>query len=304
MPAPLVSVLVTSYNRERFIAASIESVLAQAYGDFELLVTDNCSTDATVEIARGYERRDPRVRVVVNERNLGQFGNRNRAASLACGTLLKYHDSDDVMYPHCLAVMVPPMLDCPEAAFGLSTGHDWFGGPCPMLVTPRQAFEREFLGGGMFNAGPSGAIFRADAFRALGGWVDRGAPSDYLFWLRACARVPVLLLPADLFWYRVHAGQEFQSAGVAMQYAETVRDTWAALGDADCPLPADERVRARRNVIATLVKLTWRDVRARRYGVARARLAAGPSFGDWLRYGGWPQRDVWAGTPASDGAKA
>jgi glycosyltransferase involved in cell wall biosynthesis len=304
MAAAVVSILVTSYNRERFIAESIESVLAQSYGDFELLVTDNCSTDGTAEIARGYERRDPRVRVIVNERNLGQFGNRNRAATLARGTFLKYHDSDDVMYPHCLAVMVPPMLACPEAAFGLSTGHDWFGGPCPMLVTPRQAFEREFLGLGMFNAGPAGAIFRTEAFHALGGWIDRGAPSDYLFWLHACARVSVVLLPADLFWYRVHPDQEFQSAGVALQYAETIRDTWAALGDEVCPLPAGERERARRNVIAKQVKLLWRDLRARRFALARARLAAGPPPGDWLRYAGWPRRDAWAGTPAGASVKA
>jgi len=302
--APAVSVLVTSYNRERFIAESIESVLAQSYGNFELLVTDNCSTDNTVDIARSYERRDARVRVVVNERNLGQFGNRNRAASIARGTFLKYHDSDDVMYPHCLAAMVPPMEACPSAAFGLSTGRDWFGGPCPMFVTPRQAFEREFLGMGMFNAGPAGAIFRADAFRALGGWIDRGAPSDYLFWLRACARVSVLLLPGDLFYYRVHAGQEFQSQGVALQYAETIRDTWAALAGDDCPLPADERARARRNVIASQLKLTWRDLRARRFGVARARFAAGPSLADWLRYAGRPRRDLWAGTPNTASVEA
>ena len=81
MNRPAVSVLMTAYNRENYIAESIDSVLAQRFGDFELIITDNQSTDGTVEIARRYERLDPRVRVVVNERNLGQFGNRNRAAS-------------------------------------------------------------------------------------------------------------------------------------------------------------------------------------------------------------------------------
>src|SRR6185295_16371722 len=197
MSAPLVSVLLTAYNRERYIAPSIESVLAQTFGDFELLIVDDCSTDGSLGIARSYEKRDRRVRVVVNERNLGQFGNRNRAMELARGSLLKYHDSDDVMYSHCLAAMVPPLLAYPQAAFGLSTGKDWPGGPCPMLLTPRLSYQREFLGSGMFSAGPSGALFRAEALRALGGFVDLGTPSDFLFWLHACARVPVLLLPAD-----------------------------------------------------------------------------------------------------------
>ena len=300
MDAPIVSVLMTSYNRERYVAASIESVLAQTFGDFELLITDNCSTDGTVEIARGYERLDRRIRIVVNERNLGQFGNRNRAATLARGPLLKYHDSDDVLYPHCLSVMAPAMQAYPEAAFGLSTGRYWFGGPCPMLMTPRRSFQREFLGSGMFNAGPGGAIFRTDAFRALGGFLDQGAPSDYLFWLRACARVPVLLLPADLFWYRVHADQEFQSASVARQYAATIADTWAALGDPACPLPPGEREQARRNVMASHAKLLWRDMRAGQFAIARHRLAAGPRAAEWVRYLRRPNRHASAGTPDGD----
>jgi len=297
---PTVSVLVTSYNRERFIGASIESVLAQTFADFELLVIDDCSTDGTLDVARGYERLDPRIRVVVNERNLGQFGNRNRAAELARAPLFKYHDSDDVMYRHCLAAMVPPMQASPEAAIGLSTGSCWYGGPCPMLLTPRMAYQREFLGAGLFNPGPGGAVLRADAFRALGGWNDRGAPSDYLFWLRACARVSVLLLPADLFWYRVHAGQELNSARAARQYAETIRDTWAALAADTCPLEPEERIRARRNVLASQVKLLWRDLRAGAFALARARVAAGPTALEWLRYLGPPSRDAAAGTPPLD----
>src|SRR5205814_9422266 len=70
---PLVSVLLTSYNREAFIAESIESVLAQTLTDFELIVSDDQSHDATVAIAQSYARRDPRVRVSVNEKNLGDY---------------------------------------------------------------------------------------------------------------------------------------------------------------------------------------------------------------------------------------
>jgi len=204
------------------------------------------------------------------------------------------------MYPHGLSAMVAPMQAFPEAGVGLSTGHYWCGGPCPMLLTPRMAYQREFLGSGLFNAGPGGAIFRADTFRALGGWIDRGAPSDYLFWLSACARTHVVLLPADLFWYRVHAGQEYQSDGVAREYAETIHDTWAALADDGCPLEAHERDRARRNVLATQLKLLWRDLRAGRFTLASQRLAAGPTMAEWVRYIGRPSRDPAAGTPAID----
>ena len=164
---PRVSVLMTAYNREEFIAEAIESVLAQTFTDFELIIVDDGSKDRTVEIARNYAARDSRIQVVVNERNLGQFPNRNYAASLATGEFVKYHDSDDVMYPHCLQVTVPLLTAYPEAAFALSPGGlDWTGGPYPMLLTPRMAYQREFLGSGLFYVGPACALFRAERFDA------------------------------------------------------------------------------------------------------------------------------------------
>jgi hypothetical protein len=295
---PRVSVLLTAYNREAYIGASIESVLGQTFGDFELLITDNCSTDATVDIAREFARRDGRIRVVVNETNLGQFGNRNRAAQLAHGQFLKYHDSDDVMYPHCLDVMVALLQSEPRAGFALSTSRDWPGGPCPMLLTPRMSYQREFLGGGLFQCGPASALFRAEVFRALGAFPDMGVGSDHLFWLHACSRVSVLLVPGDLFWYRVHAGQEFQSPQALREYALVPREVWRALASPDCPLEPQDREQACRNQAYLLVKHAWRDVRAGRWGLAGHRLSqSGLTGRDWLRYLRRPRRDLRAGTP-------
>ncbi len=300
---PAVSVLLTAYNRAPYIASSIESVLSQTFGDFELLITDNCSTDGTFDIAKRYEVLDPRVRVVLNERNLGQFGNRNRAAELARGPLLKYHDSDDLMYPHCLATMVPMLLSEPTAGFGLSAGNHWQGGPCPMLLTPRMAYQREFFGEGLFNCGPGGALFRADAFRKLGGFVDAGAPSDHLFWMRACTQVNVVLMPADLFWYRVHPTQEFQTQAAQLQNAKVAGLIWQALHAPECPLTADEREQAKRNRAYHLAKRTLQDMRRGRWRIAIERLRLSTmSGGDWMRYLRVPKRNAFAGTPmAADG---
>ena len=95
MPCPLVSVLTTDYNSEKHLAAAIESVLAQTMEDFELIVVDDCSTDRSVEIARLYEN-DPRVRIFINEENLGDYPNRKRAAFYASGKYIKYVDADDI----------------------------------------------------------------------------------------------------------------------------------------------------------------------------------------------------------------
>lgn len=294
---PAVSVLMTAFNRERYVAPAIESVLAQTFCDFELIVVDDGSEDRTVDIARRYEA-DPRVRVVVNERNLGDYPNRNRAAALARGEFLKYHDSDDLMYPHCLETMVGMLRAAPGAGFGLSTRSSWPGGPCPMLLTPRMSYQREFLGSGLFMGGPSGALFRTAVFSELGGFPDAGVGSDYLFWLEACAKVCVALLPADLFWYRVHAGQEFQTDRAAWEYAVAAGAAWRALNAAACPLAADEREQAKRNWAFTLVRGAWREVRAGRWDVAAAQLRhAGLGWRGWALYLRPPVREPQAGTP-------
>ena len=298
MTTPLVSVLMTSFNRERYIADAIESVLAQTFTDFELVVVDDASSDRSVEIARAYERRDPRVRVVVNARNLGDYPNRNHAATLARGRLLKYHDSDDIMYGHCLDVMVSMLLSEPDAAFGLSTGAFWPGGPCPMLLTPRLAYQREFFGNGAFMGGPACAIFHARWFRELGGFPLEGTHSDAIFWLRACAKVNCLLLPADLFWYRIHSEQELVKRGGGADGLRLFEIVWRQLGDESCPLTESERRQARINLLYKLVVKVYRDFRARQWtrGLERVR-SAHLSLGEWATYLRPPRRDLFAGSP-------
>jgi hypothetical protein len=295
---PAVSVLMTAFNRERYIGAAIESVLAQTCTDFELVIVDDRSTDASVEIARQYAAQDSRIRVSVNERNLGDYPNRNHAASLARGRFLKYHDSDDLLYPHCLEVMVGALESEPRAGFALSGGSYWQGGPVPLLSTPRLSYQREFLGFGLFNCGPAGALFRTDIFRELGGFANHGPASDHVFWLRACARYPVLLLPADLFWYRTHEGQELRGAAAAKAYARVPGHVWQALSAPECPLEPAEREVARRNVTWSIAKQVVRDFRAGNAALAWYRCQqSGLGIPDWLKYLRRPQRSALAGTP-------
>jgi hypothetical protein len=300
-PSPRISVLLTSHNRERYIAESIESVLAQSISDFELVICDDHSVDRTAAIIDEYARRDSRIRVSINPRNLGDYANRRHVATLAQGRFLKYHDSDDVMYRHCLAAMVEPLEAEPRAAFALSGSRSWPGGPCPMLLTPRLAYQREFLGGGLFQQGPASALFRTAEFRELGGFPDVTFAGDYLFWLRACARVNVLLVPGDLFHYRVHAGQEIARPASVEAYARAAATAWQMLRSTECPLSGEELECARRNFVFTQVRGCYRHVRAGRFRAA-ATLAtnAGLGLGDWASYLRPPRRTVAAGTPAPE----
>jgi len=71
MTTPSVSILTTVYNRDKYLAACIDSVLASSYHNWELIIVDDLSSDASVAIARAYEQKDARIKVYVNEINLG-----------------------------------------------------------------------------------------------------------------------------------------------------------------------------------------------------------------------------------------
>jgi glycosyltransferase involved in cell wall biosynthesis len=205
---PLVSVLMTSYNREKYIAEAIESVLASSYKHFELIIVDDVSADATVSIARSYESRDDRVRVYVNEKNLGDYFNRNKAASYATGKYLKYLDSDDVIYPYSLAMMVDALENNPSAAFAAEQVEVDISRPYPFLVTPSWVMHNHLLNKSIIGAGPSGTIIRKDVFDELGGFSVKRYLGDLELWLRISMKYPIVLLQPSLVWWRRHDDQE------------------------------------------------------------------------------------------------
>ncbi len=113
-PTPRVTVFIPVHNRQHYIASAVDSILAQSFGDFELLVVDDGSTDATLEVLSRY--RDPRLRVECNPRNLGIPATRNRGLELARGEYIALLDSDDLAWPNRLARQVEALDRHPELA--------------------------------------------------------------------------------------------------------------------------------------------------------------------------------------------
>ena len=90
MSAPLVTVGVPVYNGQRYLARALDSLLAQTFDDFEIVLCDNASEDRTAEICAAYAARDPRIRFHRNPQNLGLVRNFNRTFELAEGTYFKW----------------------------------------------------------------------------------------------------------------------------------------------------------------------------------------------------------------------
>ncbi len=102
----LVSICMPTYNGERYIADAIQSALNQTYGDFELLISDDCSTDLTADIVQEFMRRDDRIHYWRNDSRLGLFPNYNECMSQCKGDLIKPFAQDDLLSPKALEIMV------------------------------------------------------------------------------------------------------------------------------------------------------------------------------------------------------
>jgi glycosyltransferase involved in cell wall biosynthesis len=133
--SPRVSIAVPVYNGERFVAQSLDSLLAQTYTDFELVIVDNCSTDGTEDICRSFASRDPRVRYFRNERNIGGPGNFCRAFRLSRGEYHKWSTADDYWEPTVVEKGVALLDANPELVLAY---------PRTRLVTGDGTLIREF----------------------------------------------------------------------------------------------------------------------------------------------------------------
>jgi glycosyltransferase involved in cell wall biosynthesis len=113
--APRVSVGIPVYNGENYLAEALDAFLAQTYTDFELIVSDNASSDRTENICRDYAARDRRIRYSRNDRNLGAAPNYNRTFELAAGEFFKWAAHDDLVAPTFLEKCVAALDADPDA---------------------------------------------------------------------------------------------------------------------------------------------------------------------------------------------
>lgn len=118
---PRLSVLLPTYNYARYLPEAIESVLRQDFTDFELIVSDDCSTDDSARILQEYAARDPRIRVHVHQPNLGMVANWNWCLQQARGEYVRYLFGDDCLaHPSALWRLVKMLDENPASSLAIS----------------------------------------------------------------------------------------------------------------------------------------------------------------------------------------
>jgi glycosyltransferase involved in cell wall biosynthesis len=209
---PLISVVIPTYNYGRFVTFALESVLAQTYRNFEVIVVDDGSTDDTRQRLAPYM---DRCRYLY-QRNQGLSAARNTGIRAAQGELIALLDSDDVWHPRKLEFQAAYMSNHPEVGLLASAGLFNSDGVWPILpetvevpaypVTARQlALHSRF--------GPSGVLIRATCFHAVGLFdLDLRSAEDRDMWIRIAISFPIMELQTILWWGRIHPGSMSQVA--------------------------------------------------------------------------------------------
>ena len=196
--APLVSVIIPTYNRRKMLQEAITSVLIQTYTHLELLVVDDGSNDGTEAMVKAYT--DPRITYIFQPHQ-GVSRARNRGILTAQGTYIAFLDSDDLWLPDKLARQLTLLQHEPEIPL-VHTEEIWVRNG--RRVNPQKKHQK--AGGEIFDKAlprciisPSAALIRRELFAEIG-LFDEALPAceDYDLWLRVTARYPVAFLPEPL----------------------------------------------------------------------------------------------------------
>lgn len=233
---PTVSVVMPLYNQEPYVEAAVRSLLAQTFSDFELIIIDDGSTDASLTIVRRLASSDERIRVY-NQKNFGRAITRNRGVKLARAELMAMLDPDDIAMPERLALQVEYMQEHPECvALGAQFESVCMKGiPLNVSSLPldHASIEARLLedDGQALTQGVS--MMRRTVCLAAGSYnAQYAAGEDADLFLRMALKGQLANLPQTLLQYRQHPKSTVNTAGRPEydDYRQRIERAWQQRG--------------------------------------------------------------------------
>jgi glycosyltransferase involved in cell wall biosynthesis len=231
---PAVSIVMPVYNAERYVAQAVASVLAQTWHDWELIIIDDHSTDASMSVVGQFGPEG--IRLLRPPAHVGVAQARNLGLEVATGEFIAFLDADDVALPQRLARQVAYLRRLPAVGLlgswaeiidqvGLPAARQWEFSPEPSQHLPvNLLFHNRFI--------TSSVMLRAAHLRPPYFAPELATAEDYDYWVRLARHTECAILPEKLVQYRTHPagqGQELAS-DLRHQARQVVRRQLAALG--------------------------------------------------------------------------
>lgn len=229
---PTISVIVPAYNAEKTIGETIESVLAQTYADFELIIVNDGSQDATLAVVNQFT--DGRIQTFTYE-NAGPQQSRNRGIEQARGQYLAFLDADDLWTPDKLKLQLRALETRPSASVAYSWGDEIDQHNKITRHGQRCTFEGEVFGPLLQNnflASGSNPLVRAEAVRAVGGFDPAiVAGQDWDMWLTLATHYAFVVVPRVQVLYRKVTNSRSWSSNLRRQEQGLMQVMGKHLGD-------------------------------------------------------------------------
>lgn len=234
-----ISVVIPSYNHEKFIAAAIQSVLVQTYQDFEIIVVDDGSTDGSIEQIQTFS--DPRIKLILHKKNRGAAAAMRTGLGRAKGEYIAILNSDDVFLPEKLEKQVKMLDNTPQYAAVFSYvelideyGHQFTN----QNHTYYKKFEQQnrdryqwlnyFFYHGNALCHPS-VLIRKSCYDKIGLYDERFAQlPDFDFWIRFCLKYELYIIPEKLVKFRIRSDEKNASAGTKQNIVRFYNE-WSAI---------------------------------------------------------------------------
>ncbi len=248
--SPLLTVCVPTYNGAKYLQECLDSILCQTFTEFELLIIDDCSSDDTLNIVNTCAERDRRIRVVVNNANLGLVGNWNRCINLAQGEWIKFVFQDDLLSPTCLEKMLAArqpekyLINCRRqfifeaevpkkireeyqkfltylSTEGVFSGKTEISAKdyCEALLNNIDAIYANFVGE------PTAVMLHRSVFDRFGTFNHHLIQlPDFEFWTRIAIHSGMIYVPETLATFRIHSNSATATNYSGKKYRTSVLD--------------------------------------------------------------------------------
>lgn len=207
---PKVSIIIPTHNREAFIREAIDSVLAQSFADWEIIIIDDASTDKTESIVSEYVTKDSRIKYYKNEENLGIARTRNKGLKIAKGIYIAPLDSDDIWMDKEKLKKQVEFLDTNQDYALLGGGIMHIDKESKLVKKVLFPVYDSVIRNIILQFNPfaqSTLLFRKDVALELGGYsTEYKICDDYDLWLRIGIKHKFTNIPQVLSGYRIHGG--------------------------------------------------------------------------------------------------
>lgn len=249
---PLVSICVPTYNGEKYLRECLNSVLAQTFSDFEVLIVDDQSSDNTFCLAQEYAEKDTRIRVMRNDKNLGLVGNWNRCVELASGEWIKFVFQDDLISPMCLEKMLAAAtpnssIICCLSSLIIEEGtpehiQEWFKNFLSLeklfpnlSEVSAEDFCKAVLDDPVFYnfvGEPTLIMLRRNVFQKFGTFNPHLVHiCDFEFWTRIAVHTGLIFVPEKLATFRTHGNAASTKNYSEREYRTNILDPLILIHD-------------------------------------------------------------------------